>query len=683
MVMIFSGFLRKRYIHLTVISILSLIAYSNTFHVPFQLDDPLVIAENPIIKDMRYFTTPSEAKVFQEHFGYHTFRNRYIGYLSLALNYKLNGLDVTGFHIVNLLIHLCTAISVYFLVILTFNTPLLCKSGLNRYSAHIAVFTSLVFACHPVQTAAVTYIWQRVSSLATMFYVVSLVLYTKWRTTRYSKAEVSFLKGISPATFYLLSVFSAVLAMKTKQTAFTLPVIVCLYEIMFFDDSWRKRIYHLFPFFLTMLIIPVTLIDVNNKPLGELMSDVGEATRDLSDLSRQVYLFTQLRVIVTYIRLIFLPVNLNLDYDYPLYYSLFDPAVFLSFLFLSILLGTGVYLLLRNRHAAINTRVVAFGIFWFFITLSVESSVIPIAETIFEYRIYLPSIGLILSVITSLFLWADSITFRRVKAGVELSCGLTVIVLVLAGMTYIRNTVWNSEISLWEDTVKKSPAKARAINNLGNAYNTSGLMEKAVEQYKKNIEINPQYKKSYFNLGNTYRSQGQVDLAIEQYLKAISIAPVYPEAYINLGNTYKSQGQVDLAIEQYLKAISIAPVYPEAYNNLGSAYKSQGLIDLAIEQYRKAISVNPAYPEAYNNLGSAYKSQGLIDLAIEQYLKAINLDPDNPVTHYNLGNAYYFSGEINEAIKKYETALRLKPDFEEARDNLDIAYRSLGFTGNK
>jgi tetratricopeptide (TPR) repeat protein len=649
MVMISRGFLSKWYVHLIIIGLLSLIAYSNTFQVPFQLDDVLVIAENPIIQDLRYFAAPSEAKVFKEHLEYHTFRSRYIGYLSFALNYKLNGLDVTGFHIVNLLIHICTAVSVYFLVIFTFNTPLLCKSGLHRYSGHIAVFTSLVFACHPVQTEAVTYIWQRVASLATMFYIVALVLYARWRTTRLSKSEVSSFKEARTAFLYLLSVFSAVLAMKTKQTAFTLPVIVCLYEIMFFDDSYRKRIYRLFPFFLTMLIIPVTLIDANNKPLGELISDMGEATRDLTDMSRWDYLFTQFRVIVTYIRLIFLPVNLNLDYDYPLYYSLLDPAVFLSFILLSIILGASVYLLLRNRNSAVNTRLVTFGIFWFFITLSVESSVIPIAEIIFEYRIYLPSIGLILSVTTSLFIWADSLTFRRAKAGMELSCGLTVIVVILAGMTYARNTVWNSEISLWEDTVKKSPTKARAINNLGNAYNSHGLIEKAVEQYKKNIKINPNYKKSYYNLGNTYKSQGLIDLAIEQYLKAISINPAYLEAYINLGNTYKSQG----------------------------------LIDLAIEQYLKAISINPAYPEAYNNLGSAYKSQGQIDLAIEQYLKATNLEPGDPITYYNLGNAYYFSGKINEAIKQYETALRLRPDFEEARDNLDVAYRSAGFIEDK
>jgi hypothetical protein len=161
--------------------LLSLFAYSNTFRVPFQFDDKPVIVENPIIKDLRYFATPSEAKVFTEHFGYHTFRSRYIGYLTFALNYRLHGLDVRGYHILNLLIHISTAVLVYFLIILTFQTPFLRESQMRESCRYIALFASLLFACHPVQTEAVTYIWQRVASLAAMFYVLSIVMYIKAR----------------------------------------------------------------------------------------------------------------------------------------------------------------------------------------------------------------------------------------------------------------------------------------------------------------------------------------------------------------------------------------------------------------------------------------------------------------------------------------------------------------------
>jgi hypothetical protein len=151
---------QKTFTHLILIVILGLIAYSNTFHVPFYFDDKSVIVENPIIKDFQYFTSPLKSKVFTEHFGNYRFRSRYIGYLTFALNYSIHGLDTIGFHIVNLVIHVCTALLVYLLVHLTFQTPFLLTSELRTYSRQIALFTALLFACHPLQTQAVTYIWQ-------------------------------------------------------------------------------------------------------------------------------------------------------------------------------------------------------------------------------------------------------------------------------------------------------------------------------------------------------------------------------------------------------------------------------------------------------------------------------------------------------------------------------------------
>jgi hypothetical protein len=168
------GLLNNPLFHILLIVTLSLIAYSNTFSVPFHFDDKSVIVENPAIKDLQYFSSPSKVKAFTEHFGYHTFRSRYIGYLTFALNYSIHGLDTTGYHIVNLVIHVCTSLLVYLLVHLTFKTSFLLTSKLRDYSQQIALFAALLFACHPVQTEAVTYIWQRVASLATMFYLLSL-----------------------------------------------------------------------------------------------------------------------------------------------------------------------------------------------------------------------------------------------------------------------------------------------------------------------------------------------------------------------------------------------------------------------------------------------------------------------------------------------------------------------------
>ena len=185
-----------------IITIISIV-YSNTLEAPFVFDDKFVIVENPIVKDFGYMVNPSEAKVHNGHFEYESFRHRYIGYLTFALNYWIHKLDVTGYHLVNLAIHILNGLIVYWLVILTFRTPFLNSSNLKGCLNEIALFASLLFACHPLQTQAVTYIWQRVTSLSTTFYGLSLVLYIIWRVT--SKKTSSFATQL-PLLFYFGSV---------------------------------------------------------------------------------------------------------------------------------------------------------------------------------------------------------------------------------------------------------------------------------------------------------------------------------------------------------------------------------------------------------------------------------------------------------------------------------------------
>ena len=363
---------------------------------------------------------------------------------------------------------------------------------------------------------------------------------------------------------YLCSLLSAILAMKTKEIAFTLPFVIALYEFMFFKEKFKKRILYLAPILLTMLIIPLSLIDMN-RPLGEILGGIDESTRkiiatEVSTTSRWDYLFTQFRVIVTYIRLIFLPINQNLDYDYPIYRSLFTPSVFLSFLLLLSIFGLGIYLLYRSRFTACpalrseagvhssptpnselltpNSRLVSFGIFWFFITLSVESSIIPIADVIFEHRLYLPSIGAIIA-ITSLVFTVHSSWFRAYKRWNAIAIVLFgLITVVFAGAAYQRNTVWQNEVSLWEDIVRKSPNKARGHNNLGAAYGSKGLTDKAIEHFQIALRLKPDLAEVHNNLGNAYVEKGMLNEAIQAYRRALWLKPDYAEAYNNLGVAY-------------------------------------------------------------------------------------------------------------------------------------------------
>ncbi len=377
--------LRKTVVHLIIICVLGLIVYSNTVKVPFMFDDVSQIMGNSVIKSLEPLTPVPNRTEYN--------LRRSVGYFSFALNYRIGKLNVTGYHIVNLAIHLINGMLVYFLLLLTFQTPFF-RSRLSAISYHkkpvfrglrgqieelsskdpttqqlncsssrlmshdsrfFALIVALLFVTHPVQTMAVTYIVQRFTSLATMFYLFSVVTYIKGRLKQEEAEDKVKKYSASVLTCFFLTFLSAVLAMKTKENAFTLPVMVLLYEFTFFKSSMRRGLLLLVLATLTVVIVAFNMIDLS-KPVGEIFSALDKLTRAQSMLPRWDYLMTQFRVIVTYIRLLILPVNQNVDYYYPIYHSFFALPVFLSFLFLSALLATAVYLLYKSQKAIIGQQ---------------------------------------------------------------------------------------------------------------------------------------------------------------------------------------------------------------------------------------------------------------------------------------------------------------------------------------
>jgi hypothetical protein len=525
-------------LHLVLITLLGLLVYSNTFDAPFQWDGIDHIVKNSALRDLDNFTRAKTLK-----------SPRCVGYLTFALNYKLHGLDVTGYHVLNIFIHVLNAMLCYALVVLTFRTPFLSGSSLNTRSRYIALFTGLLFVSHPIQTQAVTYIVQRFASLAAFFCLASLAAYLKSRLS-YKKTERVF--------FYALSLLSAAMAMKTKQVAFTLPLAIALYEFMFFSGDLRKRFLYLVPLLLTMLIIPLGVLGVE-KPFDEMIGGVEEATR-VRDVSRADYFLTQSRVVVTYLRLLVLPIDQRIYYNHEIYHSFFRPDVFLSVLFLLSILGIGIYLLYRSRVTHRALRLAAFGIFWFFITLSVESSIIPL-HVIYEHRVYLPSAGAFSAFATGAFLLVGKLKSRKAQTLAVLS--LIMVPLVFSCATYARNGVWRSEISLWEDAVKKSPHKEEGHNNLGTAYFAEGLIGKAIRHYQIAVTIRQDFAKAHNNLGIAYGVKGLIDKAIEHFQTALRLKPDYTEAHYNLGLAYLRKGHTDRARREFETALQINPDHHE------------------------------------------------------------------------------------------------------------------------
>jgi hypothetical protein len=552
-------------LHLLALMLITLAAYANSFHVPFTFDDFRSISDSNFVKDLGNFTEFWKSDS-------HEVKVRTVAYLSLAINYAVHSNEVFGYHVVNFCIHSLSALLVYLLVLTCFRTPLLRASPLLQVSGWIALFSALLFACHPVQTEAVTYIVQRITSLATLLYLFALVAYGQFRLKLEDGGSLW-----TTLFWFGFSLFSTVLAMKTKEIAITLPIALLLFEFIFFRTSIYRRLFWLAPFILTLLIIPLSMFEMKgDTPLGALISDLDEVSRETPLLSRWVYLFTQFRVLVTYLRLYLLPVNQNLSYDFPVSNSFFDVGVIIAFLFLLALLSVGFYLWFLSRRSTPIAGLIAFGIFWFFLANAVESSVIPITDVINEHRPYLPSIGVFVASVTAVF-WLAQRWREDFPAAVKvLVTGLSVIVLIFAGATYARNEVWRDGITLWSDVVAKSPENAKAYNNLGIVYEQKGQLDEAIEQYMRAVALDQGYAMANFNLGIAYAAQNKIDLAISYYRKTLSLQPGWAKAHFNLGVSFMSKGLMEQAGGEFQRALELDPGLTAAKRFLNYTQRQTG-----------------------------------------------------------------------------------------------------------
>lgn len=648
---------KKTCVAVLLIVIIGIVAYSNSFDCSFHFDDNQTIVENTGIRDLQ----ASLRKAFSGTRGFAD--------LTFALNYHFGKLNVWGYHFVNIIIHIINALLVYFILILTFKTPALKDKPITEYRAFVAAFAAIIFVVHPIQTQAVTYIVQRYASLAALFYLAAIFLYIKARLLINGGADKQEDKRFSlpHIAFYAGALVSAFCAMHVKEITITLPAVILLYEFFFFRPSFmtiKRRFFYLLPFLLTVFIIPMTLYSG-----GVSFDDVGNfierSTAETHLISRADYLFTQFNVIVTYIRLLLLPVNQTPAYSYSISSSLFDGHTFFSFLFLAALFSFGMWLFKRSRLAS-------FGIFWFFVTLSVESSIIPIKDVIFEHRVYLPSVGFIIMFFALLVEIAGRFKVRKVM----LLAFVLLLVMAGTGLTIHRNSIWKNDYTLWKDAVAKSPYSARAHNALGDAYFRRGQYKLALKEIEMAITLEQNFAPAYYNLGPVLEKLGDIEYAIKAYTSALKFDINKDKAYYNLGRLYYSQKAYGLSLEAYNNLIHIRPDLDDSsvFNSIGNVYKETGDYKKAEENYKKAVTIDPAYSDARYNLADLYHMSGEHDLAIKEFKKVIKIDPDHTVTYLNLGWEYALKGELDHAIECYKSVTVLEPDHKKAHHLLGKLY---------
>jgi len=699
---------------LIAIALAAFVIYSNIYHSPFVFDDINSITDKVRIRDLSNFSSPGRF-----------LQPRSIVNLTFALNYRFGKLSVFGYHLVNVLIHIINGFLVYFLSLTIFKQLLsgstqrfdgfskrkafsskdnqkhgtsnmllsevsaasnTSQSSIINHQSSInlmSLFAALIFVVHPIQTQAVTYTVQRYASLAAMFYMGSVFFYLKARVMQ-QRSEVNLrpIGAHAPvggeggeergafsfmlSAYFVLSILCGLLAFVSKQNTASLPGAIILVEYLFIDrtwQGWKKKILWFTPIFIlfTIFILYVSGFFSGAHAGRGLLEDVSNLMKETGSISRWSYLCTQFNVLVIYIRLLFLPIGQNLDYFYPFKSGFFDAYTPLAFMFLAGLAALGIW----NRK---KRPIITFGIFWFFITLSVESGIIPISDALFEHRLYLPMLGFALIVSYLLFYLLSK---KRLWAAI---ISLSIIV-SLGTATYMRNMTWQDGVKLWSDVISKNPENPRGYNCLGIVLDEQGMQEKAIQSYSKSLEIRPDYAKVHNNLGLVLYMQEKYEDAIHHYSEALKISPKYAKAHSNLGLVLVNMGRLDDAIRHFSEALRHRPDDEKIHNSLGIALMRQGNFKEATKHFLEALRVKPDYAIAHNSLGIILIQQGRLDDAIRHFSEALRVRPEDAKIHNNLGLSLMRKGNLKEAERHFSEALRIKPDYGKARRNLESVRR--------
>ena len=499
-----TGVNSRRLILPLAIAAAAVLAYSNSFSGAFLLDDYRNIAHNPDIG--RFWPQVLNS-------------TRPIVGLSFFLNCRLGGVKAADFHLVNLAIHIIAGLALFVVVRRTLQLLGLAQ----RYGGSAAGLAALVAAAwlvHPIQTAAVTYIVQRAESLMGMFYFVTL--YCNARSFRSGK----------PHRWHTATIVFCALGMATKPAMATAPVMVLLYDRMFlsrpFGDLLRRRGHVYLGLSATWLVL-VALLSVPN----ESSTSAGYGAGLLSPFG---YLLTQCVVVFHYLKLVFLPGGLCLDYAWP---AASAGEAVLPGLVLLLLLGASIWLYSRGNG-------LGWAGLWFFITLAPSSSIIPVADYAFDHRMYVPLAGIVAAMVFG----THALLKDRIRRPLLVGLACTTVAM-LAVLTWLRNCDYQTEEAMWRDVVDKCPDNLRARNDLAVALSEAGKVEEALAEYGEVLARIPDEEKERFR-------QGDVDLSA--MIPANSHRQNYFRAHANLGLMKQLLlGDTEAATMHYRAALRVNP----------------------------------------------------------------------------------------------------------------------------
>jgi tetratricopeptide (TPR) repeat protein len=673
--------------HLLVI-VAGVVAYANSFSSPFVLDDLASIVDNQQIRHW-----PSLVDLVSP-LANSTVAGRPVVQLSLAINYAFGGLDVRGYHLWNLAVHIACALLLLAIVRRTLNLPGIAEP-LARRSAGIALAVALVWAVHPLNSEVVDYLVQRTESMMAMFYLLAIYAAIRGATAADRRFAWDVTAGVACA-----------LGMLTKESMVTAPLMIAAFDRVFLFDSFaralssRRRLY-LFATSSWLIFAAVAM----TAPRAEV---VGLS----SGVSPWTYLLNQAPIIVHYLGLAVWPHALIAFYGWPQALTVADVLPSLA-LVAGLACLTGVAFLRWPR--------VAFLGLWFFVTLAPASSIVPVATEVgAERRMYLPLAAIVvLGVVAAVRIW-DGVAARARWSSTAVARGVAVVALAsvtvgLSASTLARNAEYASPLTLARTVVERRPTSI-AHHILGQELALAGNHAQAIVElreavhgdskakYLLGIELftEQQWADAISELDGFVRTAGlpyrlvphwlepsrtEVINArtvigraagrlqrwpdvMEQSRQILAIDRSNADGYGLAADASFAQGKSADAAAAYRQYLTLRPTDADALNRLGVALMQMNQPADALAAFRRAVDADTRHGEARRNLATALLDAGDAPDALVHARAAVALRPDDAIAHQLLGRALELQEKRDEAAGEYARALALDPANADARADL-------------
>jgi len=629
------------------LGILIFLVYSNSFHCSWHFDDMPNITENSSLHMTDISWHSLKSAIFSDR-NNPNIPSRPVACVSFALNYYFGGLHVAGYHLVNIFIHLVSSIFLFLFIYRTLNLPTLRqKYGPSAY--FVALLSTVLWAINPVQTQAITYIVQRMASLAAMFYIMAMYFYLKGRVAD---------PGTRKTFYFVLCAVSFLLALGSKENAAMLPLSLLLFEMLILQQDtlrfFRRNLLKLAIVLGMTLVVGLAYLYIKSGNPFSFLNGYGNRPFTLGQR-----LLTEPRIILLYISLLFYPMpdRLNIAHDITISTSLMHPVSTLFSILIIAGLIAGAVLVSRKRP------FISFSILFFFLNHVVESSIFPL-ELIFEHRNYLPSMFLFVPVAMGLDfmlkIYTDKKTMKTILSGF--------IILVLIGFghsTFMRNFAWKNEKSLWIDSAEKSPDLCRPHHNLGRYYQDHGYYQKAIQEYQKALEspfINRRDSVfvTYYNLGKIYVHKKDYKTAESFYDKALALNSDFPPLFNDMATLFDREGNPQLAHKYLIKALKLSPHDLFATFNLGIYYLRQGKPAKAINCFSRLPENDTSFGERFPfYLGIAFKETGRLGMAAVFLRKSIQKNPKDIMARIHLAEVFLAAGKKEWAEREMVNAIDL------------------------